>query len=462
MTFKHWQTLIACSIGTFLLLVHTTAATVSVTAIERDLQAGFADGQWVINGYSLAVGAFLLAAGTVGDVVGHRHVFTVGMIVFTLGTAGCALAPTAGVLIAARVVQGLGGAAILAAMIPLIVHNYTGKQRGTALAVWSVCSAIGGTVGTLGSGVFAHPGLWRWLFIASLPFAVAAVVIGFVVTTELPDDGGRRRRLDVAGTAWTMALVGSATFAITAAGEFGTASGWTIGAIALALASFLGLAVTERRVMNPALPPALFRSRQFVSSIATSFAYYLAAFGPLPAMAVWLTHSGGLDATTAADLLAVQQVGFILVAALIRVSERHHAAVLALGMTAIILGVLLAATLVILSLPAMLMLVPLVLSGGGAGLVTPVLPHRATEAAPPSLAGAAAGTVNTMRQFGLAVGVAACSAVAQTLAPASNGAGTALALFVAATVAVAGLITQLALRDSTGSASSTRDTARAR
>jgi len=443
-TLRRWLTLTACCLGTFLLLVHTTAATVSVAAIARDLDAGFAQGQWIINGYSLAVGALLLAAGAVGDALDHRRVFVSGMVVFILGTTGCAAAPTASVLIASRVVQGVGGAALLASMIPLLVHSYTGRQRATALAIWSVCSAMGGTIGTLGSGLLAQPSLWRWLFIASLPVAVTGLVIAVVITDGAPD-GGPARRLDWLGTGWTIGVLGSATFALTAAGEFGIASRWTLGAIGVTLISITGLVTTERRVAAPALPPGLFASRQFVGAVVTAFAYYLAAFGPLPTMALWLTGFGGLDPAAAAALLAVQQVGFIVVAALLRVPERHHTAALALGMIAIVVGVLLAAVVVAAALPASVMLGPLVLSGAGAGVVTPILPHRATEAAAPALAGAAAGTLNAVRQFGLAAGVAACSAVARATTT-TPGAGAAVALLLAAAVATAGLIAQRALR----------------
>lgn len=433
-TFKRRLPLIACSIGTFL-LVHTTAATVSVTAIERDLGAGPAEGLWIINGYSLAVAALLLAAGVAGDVLAHRRVFLGGMAVFLLGTAACAIAPTAAVLIAARIVQGAGGAGLLASMIPLLVHEYTGRRRAAALAIWSVCSALGGTVGTLGSGVFAHPGTWRWPFIASLPLAATAAALALAMPAQRPGDGAPRRSLDWAGAVWTIALMGSATFALAAAGGFGIGSAWTLGAIALAAASVAGVVVTERRVARPALPPSLFQSGPFTASITTAFAYYFAAFGPLPAMAAWLSRTGALDPSTAAALLAVQQIGFILVASLARVPERLHAAALVLSMAAIALGVLCGTAVVLMSLPAPLMLVSLTLSGAGAGLATPILPHRVTEATTPSLAGAAAGTMNAARQFGLAAGVAACGAVAAS----SGGTGAGCALLVAAGVAVAGL-----------------------
>ncbi|MDF0530772.1 MFS transporter [Tsukamurella sp. 8F] len=443
MTFKRWLPLIACSIGTFLLLMHTTAATVSVTVIQRDLHAGFAQGQWVINGFSLAVGALVLAAGAGGDAVGHRRVFVCGMALFGAATAVCAVAPDAGVLIAARIAQGTGGAALLASMIPLLVHSYSGRRRQTALATWSVCSALGGTVGTLGSGVFAHPGMWRLLFAGSVPLAIAAVLVAFFVSAGGEPGSGERSRLDFAGTALTVALMGSATFTLTAAGEFGIASAPTVAATVATVAACAGLVATERRVANPALPPALFRRRGFVGTITTSFAYYFAAFGPLPAIAAWLVHTGE-GAATAAVFLATQQVSFILAAAFVRVPERRHTAALALSLGAIALGVSAGALIVDAGLPAPLIVGPLLMSGAGAGLATPILPHRATEAAAPALSGAAAGTMNAARQFGLAAGVAGCGAVAQAL---TGGTGTSGALVLAAVVGIAGLALLRVLRD---------------
>lgn len=445
MTFKSSLTLIACCLGTFLLLVHTTSATVSVSAIQADLHAGFAEGQWIINAFTLAVGALLIAGGAVGDVIGHRHVFTAGMVAFVAGTTTCGLAPSAGMLIAGRLIQGVGGAAILASMIPLIVHTYTGQRRAVALSIWSISSAAGGTAGTLGSGVLAHPGTWRWLFLGSLPFAIAALVASVAMVVELPDDSRQRGRFDIPGMVSTVILAGSATFTLISVGEFGIASASTLGAATLAIIALAGLVLIERRSKSPALPPALFRNRAFVATIITAFAYYLAAFGPLPVLAIWLTTSTGMGPAVAGALLAVQQVGFILAAALARVPEKRHGMAVLVGMAMIVAGVLLAAAIVFASLPTPLILVSLVLSGGGAGLVTPILPHRATEAAAPSLAGAAAGTFNTARQLGLAFGVAACSAVAQIST--THGHGTGLALILAATIALTALLAQLVLRD---------------
>lgn len=414
MRFNSLLPLVACSLGTFLLLVHTTIVTVSLPAIENDLDAGFAGGQWIINGYTVALGACLLAAGAAGDVAGHRTVFRRGLALFTLATVMCGLAPTAPLLIAARITQGIGGAAMLASMIPLLVHTYVRRQRTTALALWSVASALGGTVGTVCGGLVAHPDTWRLPFLASVPLALGDLVTTQFMTTQKRASPRDRRPVDLGGTVLTVAFTGSLVLAVTSAGQSGFASPLFIVSTTCALASIIALVTVERRIRLPALPPSMFASRRFTGTLVVGFAYYLAAFGPLPALAIWLSGEG-FSATAASLILAIQQVGFVGAAMLIRVPEKRHGRAVVIGLAIIAGGTLLGALVAVASLPAAWMIAPMIVSGTGAGIVTPILPHRATDAVTASLAGAASGSFNAARQIGLAVGVAACSGLAHAV-----------------------------------------------
>lgn len=163
-----WGPLIACCLATFLLLAYTTIVTVSVSQIVDDLGATFTVGQWIISAYTLGLAALVVALGTMGDRIGHRQLFLLGLGVFAAASMACGAAPSGGLLVTARAVQGLGGAALFATAVPLLTQCYRAHRRAVAFAVWGAIAGAGSTVGTVAGGAVTQYLSWRWLGLAPM------------------------------------------------------------------------------------------------------------------------------------------------------------------------------------------------------------------------------------------------------------------------------------------------------
>lgn len=382
--------------------------TVALPGIGTDLGAGFAAQQWVVDGYTVALAGLLLGAGALGDAAGSRRVHLAGLAGFTAATLACALAGSPGWLVAARIAQGVAGAAMFATILPLIAQTYDEpRRRATAFGIWGAVAGGASVVGTVGGGLLTAYAGWRWLFGASLPLCVLALVLAHrslprPVRTPAPPPP-----VDVPGLALvTVAVTASATAVV------GGGSWWAAIVAALALAGFVH---TARRRPHPVLPLGLLTSPRFAAVLLTAFGYYFAAFGALPALATWLQTDRHLGPLTTSLALVGQLLVFIAASGLL--SRHLHglapAWTLGGGTVLVGLGALAGTALALGATWTWLALVPfLVLTGLGAGLVSPALPAHAIAGAPASQAGVASSAANAVRQLGLALGVAACGTIA--------------------------------------------------
>ncbi|MGI5232334.1 MFS transporter [Actinoallomurus sp. CA-142502] len=429
---RYWLPLVACCLGTFLLLLFTTIVTVALPRIGAELHAGFGAQQWIIDVYTLALAGLLLGAGSLSDVLGGRRVHTVGLAVFGVATLACGLADTPLMLIVARAVQGVAGAAMFATILPLIALTYTGRARGTAFAVWGAVAGAASAVGTVGGGVLTEHLGWRSTFLAALPLCALALVLA---VTSLPDMPATPGRIDWPGVVTISVAVTSLAYTVI------TGSGWsapgTLLGLAVAVAAGTGFVLAERAGAHPILPPALFGTRAFAGVLLAAFAYYFAAFGALPDISTWLQSELRTSSSATSLVLTVQLVVFMGVSGL--VSSRLHGLpqswTLGGGTVAVGLGCLTGLALDAGSgWPALLPF--LVLTGAGAGVVSPVLPAVATTAVPPSHAGTAGAAANSARQLGLALGVATCGTVFHSRPPTPGGA----AAGVTGALAVCGIL----------------------
>ncbi|MFV8052069.1 MFS transporter [Mycobacterium sp. 48b] len=433
-----WRPLLTCCLATFLLLAFTTVVTVSAGNVASTLGAGFATAQWIIDGYTLALAALVMAMGTLGDRCGHRRLFLIGLIVFGVASAGCAVAPSGGVLVAGRVVQGVGGAAIFGTVVPLLTQHYRGRARGTAFAVWGAVAGIGSTTGTIAGGAVTQFITWRWLFLGALPICVCAVVIGMqALSCERPV----RTRLDVAGVALiTMAMTGI-TYAVINAGESGWGSTGTVRTAAVSLAAVCLFVTVQRRATHPLLPPDLFATRGFIAVLIAGFAYYFGAFAALPVLSWWLQVGRGMQPLHAALVLTVQLAAFIMVSLIFSARLHHASHSWVLGGGTLLTGLAClpgAALLVHPEWPSLITM--LVGTGIGAAIVSPVLPAVAATSVPTARAGIAAAAANAARQLGLTLGIAICGTIGQA-ARVSDGPSTfavVTVLFACSAVALCG------------------------
>jgi len=256
-----------------------TAVNVALPVLQRDLHASAASAQWVVEGYSLFLSALLLLGGALGDLYGRRLIFGTGVALFAFASLACALAPGVEFLIAARCIQGVGGALATPGSLALISASYAGESRGRAIGTWSGFSAITSAFGPVLGGALVQAASWRWVFAINVPIAAGVLAVLWFGVSE-SRDAGAWRRLDVTGAALATAGLGALVWglirlqsgALDPAGLAGLALG------AVALAAFF---VAEKREPHPMIRPELFASRRFSLANAYTLLLYAALGGSL-------------------------------------------------------------------------------------------------------------------------------------------------------------------------------------
>ncbi|GAA4524246.1 MFS transporter [Amycolatopsis samaneae] len=442
-----WRPLVAACLGTFLLLLYATIVTVALPRIGAELGGGFGARQWIVDVFTVALAGLLLGMGSLSDNLGRKRVYLLGLVIFGLATLACGLAGSAAVLIAARAVQGVAGAAMFATILPLVGLTYTGRARARAFAVWGTVAGAGGAVGTAAGGVLAELLGWRWIFFASLPIWVLSLALA---VTSLRESDRTGKRIDFPGIATFTVAVSALTFAVINGGDRGWAAPGTVLGAAIAVVALVAFVLAERAHPAPMVPAKLFGTPAFVGVLVVAFAYYFAAFGALPVLSLWLQDTTGLSPAGTSLALTVQVVVFFLTSALI--SDRLHRLPpgRVLGGATVLIGLGCATGLAALAAPNWVALLPaLVLTGLGAGMVSPVFPAVAIAAVPASYGGTAGAAANSSRQLGLALGIALCGTLYSGHSGSPTGAIVLVLLFCAGVALVGGVLTAWLLRPRT-------------
>ena len=406
-----WAPLVAVCLGTFMLLVDVSIVNVALPRMALDLDASFAGLQWVVDVYALALAALLLLVGSLSDVVGRRTTYLAGLGVFVAASLACGLAPSQGVLVTARAVQGIGAAGMFATTIALINAAYTGRARGAAFGIWGATNGAAAAAGPIVGGLLTQGLSWRWVFFVNVPIGLIAIAVSRRALSE-PPRGGARRRIDWAGGAAFTVAAATATAALVRANEEGWTSATTLGLLgigAVALASFL---VIEARSPAPLLELSLLRRGPLAGVLVAALLYSAAAFSALIYASIWLQTVLGLSAI-AAGLVTLPLSGLAFVVAAGAGRLLHDVAprvVLGGGLALIGAGNLVQIGLGGGSGSARL-LAGLAVVGIGVGAMSPILASAAMGAVPQERTGMAAGAVNTARQLGFALGIAVFGAV---------------------------------------------------
>ncbi|MBE7189248.1 MFS transporter, partial [Jatrophihabitans endophyticus] len=388
---RKWLPLVAVCLGSFMLLIDVTIVNVALPDMARDLSTSFSSLQWVVDAYALVLAALLMGIGGLADLAGHRRVFLVGLVVFALSSMACGLAPDAGLLIAARAVQGLGGAAMFATTFALLNTGYQGRDRGVAYGVWGAVSGAAAAIGPVLGGLLTQGLTWRWIFFVNLPISVAAIALTVAVFAR--DAVDRTRRVDVAGTLTFTAFAGALTYALIRAGDDGWGSSLVVVFFAVAAAGVIGFVLAERYGRHPMLDLALLRNRSFVGVLLAALAVNFAAFAALTYTSLWLQSVRELSPIEAGlSAVPLSLAAFVVSAAVGRLLHgARPGPIIGGGMLLVGIGSLLDAVLIGAgsSWPA---LVPgYVVAGLGVGLAIPTMSSSAMAAVPHSRAGMAAG-----------------------------------------------------------------------
>jgi EmrB/QacA subfamily drug resistance transporter len=403
---RKWMPLLAVCLGTFMLLVDVTIVNVALPDMAADLSTSFSALQWVIDIYALVLAALLMALGATADALGRRSVYVGGLALFAVASLTSGIAPNATVLIAARGVQGAGGAAMFATTIALLNSCYQGRDRGTAFGIWGAVAGAAAAAGPVIGGLLTEGLSWRWIFFVNLPVSVVAIAMTLRVIDRDRVRGGLR--LDLAGLATFTLGAAAITLGLIRSSEDGWGAASTIGLLAGGVAALVVFAVVESRVTRPLLEPALFRRPTFTGIMLAALLLNAAAFAYLAYSSLWLQTVLGLSPVRAGLLgSAPLSVAAFVISALIGrfLHTSNPRWIIGGGMLLVGTGALLQATLNSRSgWPALL--AGLIVAGLGVGLATPTLVSNAMAAVPAARGGMAAGAVNTARQLGYAFGIA--------------------------------------------------------
>ncbi len=303
--------LAATVVGSGMAFLDGTVVNVALTAIARNLHTEVAGLQWVLTGYLVTLSAFLLLGGSLGDRYGRRRVFTVGVVWFSGASALCALAPTIGVLVAARALQGVGGALLVPGSLSIIESAFAPADRGRAIGTWTGLAGVATAIGPLAGGWLVSAVSWRLIFVLNLP--LAAVVLWAARHVPESSDPDAARHLDLGGAALLVGGLAAVTAALIE-GPGGGAPTAVVAALGVAgIAALVGFVWREARVPRPLLHLGVFRSRQFDAANLVTLAVYAALGGVLFLLVVDLQVVLGYSALAAgASLLPITLLMLVL------------------------------------------------------------------------------------------------------------------------------------------------------
>lgn len=267
-------TLVACILGSGIALLDGTVVNVALPTIQRALGGGLAAQQWVLNGYLLTLGSLILIGGSLGDLYGERRVFALGVCGFGLCSAGCAAAPTIGVLVAARALQGVAGALLVPSSLAVIVNTFPQEERGAAIGTWTAWGAIAGVLGPLAGGELLALTSWRAIFLINVPLAAACAVLIFTAIPPSRPHDGDARRVDVPGGLLCALGLGGPVFALIEQPRLGWSSPAVIVPLAAGVTLLILFLLYESRTRAPMLPLALFARRNFTVGNLETLAVY--------------------------------------------------------------------------------------------------------------------------------------------------------------------------------------------
>jgi EmrB/QacA subfamily drug resistance transporter len=390
-------------------------ALVVITALPRmgeDLHVGLSTLQWAVNSYGIAFAAGIITAAALGDRYGRRLVFNCGLALFTLASAACALAPDASTLIAARTVQGLGGAVVLPLSLTILTHGFPPERRGMIVGVYGGLAGLAVAIGPLLGAAVTEGIDWHWIFWLNLPIGVAATLLS---TRLLPESHGPDARLDLVGVVLVTAGVVCLVWALTRANEVGWASAETLATLTVGAALLVGFVLWENRASAPMLPLRLLRIPAFTAGNVTAFlmtgAIFAAAFMTFQYFELVRGYSPLATSVYLLPWLATPMVVSPIAGA---VSDRiGRRPVMAVGLLLQTLGFAWVA-LTVSSASTAAIVVALLIAGIGISMALPTVPTAVLNSVTPTEIGKASGINYMMQRFGAVFGIAIAGAIFST------------------------------------------------
>ena len=336
-----WLALVVLCVGMLMIVLDSTIVNVALPAIQQDLDFSQSTLAWVVNAYLIAFGGLLLLAGRLGDLIGRRRVFLIGLGVFTVASLVCGLAESQEVLIAARFIQGVGGAMTSAVILGMIVTMFREPgEQARAIGVYSFIAAAGASIGLLAGGVLTQGINWHWIFFVNIPIGL---LTGLFALRLVEDDKGLglRSGADVAGAALVTGALMLGVYTILEAGDYGWVSLHTLGLGAVAVALLAAFVTREARTRTPLVPLEIFRSRNVTGANVIQALMVAGLFGMFFMGVLYLQRVRGFDAieTGLAFLPVSVLIGVLSLGLSARLNARFGArSTLLAGLTMIVAG----------------------------------------------------------------------------------------------------------------------------
>jgi len=436
------------SIAYFMVVLDSLVVVTALPRMQRDLHANLATLQWTVNAYGIAFAAGIVTAAALGDRFGRRRVFILGLALFTLSSAACALAPDATALIVARTVQGLGAAVILPLSLTILTSAFPPQRRGLIVGVYGGLAGLAVAAGPLVGGVVTESLDWHWIFWLNVPIGLLAAALG---TRLLPETHGPAQRLDLLGVGLVTGGVVALVWALVRADALGWSSPQTVGALLAGCALLVAFAWWQRRAGAPLVPLGLFRSRAFALGNVTTFLMSGATFAAAFLITQEFQFARGYSPISAGlRLLPFFATPMVISPLAGAISDRvGRRPIMVAGLTLQALGFAWVAARGSLAASWVELVVALLVAGVGISMALPTVPTAVLNAVPATRLGTASG-INYMAQrfgavFAIAIGTAVFSAHGHLGSPAAVTAGFRPALWSAVVFAALAAVTALGI-----------------
>jgi EmrB/QacA subfamily drug resistance transporter len=414
---SRWIALYVLCTGMLMIILDSAIVNVALPPIQSDLGFSQTNLAWVVNGYLITFGGLLLLAGRLGDLVGRRTIFLIGLAIFTVASLVCGLATSQEMLVGARFVQGAGGALTSSVILGIIVTMFTKpSEQAKAIGVFSFVASAGASIGLLAGGVLTQGIDWHWIFFVNVPIGIATAILALRYVER--DEGvGLHVGADAAGGALVTSSLMLGVYTVLETANYGWGSARTLGLGAVAVALLAAFIARQSRAANPLVPLGIFRSRHIVGANAVQLLTVAGIFGMFFLGVLYIQGVLGYNAieTGLAFLPVSTLIGVLSLGFSARLSMRYGAkAVIIAGLALIVVGLLgfarapVDGTYLGDLLPVM---IPL---GIGAGLFFPALTTLAMSGVEPHQSGLASGLINTTMQVGGAFGLAVLASLSTT------------------------------------------------
>jgi EmrB/QacA subfamily drug resistance transporter len=418
---RRWWTLGALCFALFMIMLDNTVVNVALPAIRADLGISTSELEWTVAAYALTFASLLLTGGKLGDLLGRRLIFTIGLTIFTLSSLACGLSSGAPELIGARAVQGVGAALMMPATLSIISATFAPRERGTAIGIWAGVSAMALAIGPLLGGVITEHISWNWIFFINVPIGVLAVAAAILVVPE-SKDMSHEQRLDLPGLLTSGIGLLALVYALIEANSYGWTSARIVTLFAVAAVSLTAFVLLEMHQRLPMLDLSLFKNGTFAGANLVAILVTLAMFGIFVFFPIYMQTFRGWSPIQAGAALLPWTLMIVIFAPIAgKLSDRVGSRwLMAGGMSVVAVCCLLLST-VNLQSSFWNMFPAFILGGLGMSFVMTPMSAAAMGAVSVDKAGVASGVLNTFRQVGVALGIGIMGAIITNRAASHGG-----------------------------------------